>query len=71
MITLIGLFLGALLGVIIAKRRQGTLLDQLQYAAGFAIILFLTSLFISIYINYNESILYNFLYIVLNICGLE
>ena len=50
MIPLIGLILGALLGVIIAKRRQGNLLDQLQYAAGFAIIFFLTSLFISIYI---------------------
>ena len=50
MIPLIGLILGALLGVIIAKRRQGTLLDQLQYAAGYAILFFLTSLFISIYI---------------------
>ena len=50
MIPLIGLILGALLGLVIAKRRQGTFLDQLQYAAGYAILFFLTSLFISIYI---------------------
>lgn len=48
MIVLAGLGLGAAYGAILAKRRGGKGLDQLQYAAGFGIAFGLLGLFTTI-----------------------
>lgn len=48
---LAGLFIGALVGVIRAKRRGGTTLDLLQWGAVFALIFGLIGLFILVFIE--------------------
>jgi UPF0716 family protein affecting phage T7 exclusion len=51
MIILGGLLAGAILGAVLAKKRGGKLLDQLQYAAGFGIAFSLLGLFITIILS--------------------
>ncbi|HMO09716.1 MAG TPA: hypothetical protein PKD10_19035 [Paracoccaceae bacterium] len=48
MIVLAGVAIGAAYGALLAKRRGGRGLDQLQYAAGFAIAFGLAGLFATI-----------------------
>ena len=48
MIPLIGLFVGAAIGALLAKGRGGRFLDLVQYALGYGILFFLVILFISI-----------------------
>ena len=48
MIVLAGVAGGALYGVMLARRRGGRGLDQLQYAAGFAIAFGLVGMFATI-----------------------
>ncbi len=50
MIPLIGLFVGATIGTLLAKGRGGQFLDLVQYALGYGIFFFIVTLFISIYI---------------------
>ena len=47
-IPLIGLFVGAAIGALLAKGRGGGFLDLVQYALGYGILFFLITLFISI-----------------------
>ncbi|QYK39960.1 MAG: hypothetical protein KF887_10810 [Paracoccaceae bacterium] len=51
MIVLAGLAGGALYGAMLARRRGGRRLDQLQYAAGFAIAFALAGVFLTILIE--------------------
>lgn len=51
MIVIIGTLLGALIGGITAKKRNGNRLDIAQYAAGFAIAFALVSLILTIIIE--------------------
>ncbi len=48
MIMVPAFFLGALIGAIRAKRKQGSKLDMLQYGAAHAIIFFIVAMFASI-----------------------
>jgi hypothetical protein len=48
MIVIGGIVLGALIGVLAARRRGGKLADMAQYAAGFGIALGLLGLFLTI-----------------------
>lgn len=48
MIVLVGIVLGALLGVLVARKRGGKRLDMLQYAAVFAILFAILGLFATI-----------------------
>ncbi len=48
MASLIGFVIGACLGALVAKQRKGNLLDILQYAAIFGMVLALLALFGSI-----------------------
>jgi len=50
-IVLAGLFGGALLGAVTAKRRGGNRLDMAQYGAGYAIALGLLGLFVTIFVE--------------------
>ncbi|WP_298261607.1 hypothetical protein [uncultured Litoreibacter sp.] len=50
MAPLIGMIFGALLGVIVAKRKGGNRLDMAQYGGSFAILFGLVGLFVAIYI---------------------
>ena len=51
MIVITGLFAGAVLGVVQARRKGGNRLDMLQYAAVFAIIGAITGMFLTIAID--------------------
>jgi len=50
MAPVIGLVFGALLGVLVAKRKGGNRLDMAQYAGSFAIIFGLVGLFVAIFL---------------------
>jgi len=51
MIVLLGAFLGALTGALVAKRRKGKLADILQYAFVYCLIFALAGLFITIFVH--------------------
>ncbi|CUH66625.1 hypothetical protein TG4357_02526 [Thalassovita gelatinovora] len=51
MIVIVGAVLGAIFGVVLAKRRSGKGLDILQYAVGYAIFFMIIGLFITIFIH--------------------
>jgi hypothetical protein len=51
MIVLAGLVLGALYGAMVAKKRGGRGLDQLQYGAVFAIAFGVLGMFLTIFIE--------------------
>ncbi|MFC7704909.1 hypothetical protein ACFQXB_11950 [Plastorhodobacter daqingensis] len=49
MIVLAGIVIGAIIGVMQARKRQGNRLDMAQYAAAWAIFLALIGVFITIF----------------------
>lgn len=51
MIALAGLIIGAIFGVIFARRKGGNRLDIAQYAGVFALIFFVIGLFITVIID--------------------
>lgn len=51
MIVIAGALVGAVLGAVLARKRGGNRLDMLQYAAGFAILLAVAGLFLTILIE--------------------
>lgn len=51
MIVLAGLFGGAVAGALLARKRGGRGLDQLQYAAAFGILFCILGLFVTILIE--------------------
>lgn len=51
MIVLLGAFLGALTGALVAKRRKGQLADILQYAFVYCLIFALAGLFVTLIVH--------------------